>query len=85
MQRTSVSGLPQTFCPQLGQVNLVLLFTPPFWPGRGADCRFSFHPVAASLAKTVRVRRNSLFTQPCQNDRRLGPAGGKPHARPVVA
>ena len=29
MHSTAVSGFPQTFCPQFGQLNLVLLFTPP--------------------------------------------------------
>ena len=30
VQVTSVSGLPQTLCPQVGQVNLVFALVPPF-------------------------------------------------------
>ena len=47
------SGLPHMFDPHSGQVNFTLLGDVFFSPARCALCRFSFHPVAASLAKAV--------------------------------
>jgi hypothetical protein len=38
MQRTSVSGLPQTFCPQLGQVKSQPVFNTAGFPGNGTPC-----------------------------------------------
>ena len=53
LQTISRSGLPQAFCPQPWQVNLVLEFAVPFGPCLGADCKFSFQPTRRQLGVSL--------------------------------